>query len=138
MNMQHGANFYEDYLKLSKKQRQYIELKCETDLTDKEIAKIINIHNTNISKWKNKKKFMDGFAAYHSIYLSTKVPKAIKTLMNSLNARSEKVRLEAAQDIMDRTGHRIDLSKKEIELNGSIQFVDDLGSFDNDGKENNI
>lgn len=54
----------------------------------------------------------------------------MKTLMNSLNARSEKVRLEAAQDIMDRTGHRIDLSKKEIELNGSIQFIDDLGSFE--------
>lgn len=123
-NMLNGVNF-EDYLKLTKKQREYIRIKNETDLSDKEIAIEINTPQPSISRWKTNDKFKAGLMAYQAHHLESSVPQALKTMISLLNAKSELVKFQAAKDILDRTGYN-PIEKQEVEHTGSVQFVDDI------------
>ncbi|UXV43437.1 DNA-binding protein [Staphylococcus simulans] len=123
-NMLNGVNF-EDYLKLTKKQREYIRIKNETDLSDKEIAIEINTPQPSISRWKTNDKFKAGLMAYQAHHLESSVPQALQTMISLLNAKSELVKFEAAKDILDRTGYN-PIDKQEVEHTGSVQFVDDI------------
>lgn len=122
--MLNGVNF-EDYLKLTKKQREYIRIKNETDLSDKEIAIEINTPQPSISRWKTNDKFKAGLMAYQAHHLESSVPQALQTMISLLNAKSELVKFQAAKDILDRTGYN-PIEKQEVEHNGSVQFVDDI------------
>ncbi|MDQ7113912.1 DNA-binding protein [Staphylococcus simulans] len=123
-NMLNGVNF-EDYLKLTKKQREYIRIKNETDLSDKEIAIEINTPQPSISRWKTNDKFKAGLMAYQAHHLESSVPQALQTMISLLNAKSELVKFQAAKDILDRTGYN-PIDKQEVEHTGSVQFVDDI------------
>ncbi|AVO02315.1 DNA-binding protein [Staphylococcus simulans] len=123
-NMLNGVNF-EDYLKLTKKQREYIRIKNETDLSDKEIAIEINTPQPSISRWKTNDKFKAGLMAYQAHHLESSVPQALQTMISLLNAKSELVKFQAAKDILDRTGYN-PIEKQEVEHTGSVQFVDDI------------
>ncbi|MGD6772422.1 DNA-binding protein [Staphylococcus simulans] len=123
-NMLNGVNF-EDYLKLTKKQREYIRIKNETDLSDKEIAIEINTPQPSISRWKTNDKFKAGLMAYQAHHLESSVPQALQTMISLLNAKSELVKFQAAKDILDRTGYN-PINKQEVEHTGSVQFVDDI------------
>ncbi|PTJ09092.1 DNA-binding protein [Staphylococcus simulans] len=123
-NMLNGVNF-EDYLKLTKKQREYIRIKNETDLSDKEIAIEINTPQPSISRWKTNGKFKAGLMAYQAHHLESSVPQALQTMISLLNAKSELVKFQAAKDILDRTGYN-PIEKQEVEHTGSVQFVDDI------------
>lgn len=123
-NMLNGVNF-EDYLKLTKKQREYIRIKNETDLSDKEIAVEINTPQPSISRWKTNDKFKAGLMAYQAHHLESSVPQALQTMISLLNAKSELVKFQAAKDILDRTGYN-PIEKQEVEHTGSVQFVDDI------------
>ncbi|MGW7931865.1 phBC6A51 family helix-turn-helix protein [Staphylococcus xylosus] len=112
--MQNNANF-DDFLKLSKNQQKYIEIKNDTGQTDKVIAKKIGIDISTISRWKRKEEYILGQKGYQSYYLSNKVPKALLTMSKLLNAKSELVRFQAAKDILDRTGYNI-VEKQEVEI----------------------
>lgn len=122
--MLNGVNF-ENYLKLTKKQREYIRIKNETDLCDKEIAIEINTPQPSISRWKTNDKFKAGLMAYQAHHLESSVPQALQTMISLLNAKSELVKFQAAKDILDRTGYN-PIEKQEVEHTGSVQFVDDI------------
>ncbi|MCI2898653.1 DNA-binding protein [Staphylococcus hominis] len=112
--MLNDVNF-NDYLRLTKKQREYIRIKSETDLSDKEIAAEINIHQPSISRWKTNDKFRAGLMAYQAHHLESSVPEALKTMVGLLSARSELVRFQAAKDILDRSGYT-PIDKQELEV----------------------
>ena len=123
-NMLNGVKF-DDYLKLSKKQRDYIRIKTDTNEMDKDIAEQINTSNVTISRWKNKADFMRGFKAYQAHHLESAIPKALRTMVSLLDARSELVKFNAAKDILDRTGYN-PVEKQEIEHSGLVSFHDDI------------
>lgn len=122
--MLNNANF-DDFLKLSEKQRKYIEIKNETGQTDKTIAKKIGVDTTTISRWKRKEEYQLGLKGYQAYYLSEKTPQALLTMTRLLNARSELVRFQAAKDILDRSGYN-PVDKQQIETNATVQFNDDI------------
>lgn len=122
--MQNNATFGA-YLDLTKKQQDYIRLKNETDLTEGEIASEIDVNRSTISRWKNNDKFREGFRGYQVEHLSNQVPKALQTMINLLDAKSELVRFQASKDILDRTGYN-PVETQEIETNATVQFNDDI------------
>lgn len=122
--MQNNATFGA-YLDLTKKQQDYIRLKNETNLTEGEIASEIDVNRSTISRWKNNDKFREGFRGYQVEHLSNQVPKALQTMINLLDAKSELVRFQASKDILDRTGYN-PVETQEIETNATVQFNDDI------------
>ena len=122
--MQNNATFGA-YLDLTKKQQDYIRLKNETNLTEGEIASEIDVNRSTISRWKNNDKFREGFRGYQVEHLSNQVPKALQTMINLLDAKSELVRFQASKDILDRAGYN-PVETQEIETNATVQFNDDI------------
>lgn len=123
-NMQNNATFGA-YLELTKKQQEYIRLKNETDLAEGEIAAEIDVNRSTISRWKHNDKFREGFKGYQAEHLSKQVPKALQTMINLLDAKSELVRFQASKDILDRTGYT-PVEKQQIETTAMVHFDDDI------------
>lgn len=120
---------YQEFLKLSKKQQEYIQMKYETGLQDKEISKQISVHVTTISRWKQTAEFMNGLKGYTADQLEKAAPKAMNRMVELLYAKSDLVSFQAAKDILDRTGYT-PIDKKEIELTGGVEFVDSIPKED--------
>lgn len=116
---------FNDFLGLPKKQRDYIEIKANEDLTDSEIAERIGVHRNTIIKWKHKDTFKSGQQGYQLHYLYSNVPKAMKTMVDLLEAKSELVRHYASKDILDRTGYNF-VEKQQVEHIGQVSFIDDI------------
>ncbi|WP_049391162.1 phBC6A51 family helix-turn-helix protein [Staphylococcus epidermidis] len=123
-NMQNNATFGA-YLELTKKQQEYIRLKNETDLAEGEIAAEIDVNRSTISRWKHNDKFREGFKGYQAEHLSKQVPKALQTMINLLDAKSELVRYQASKDILDRTGYT-PVERQQIETTAMVHFDDDI------------
>ena len=123
-NMQNNATFGA-YLELTKKQQEYIRLKNETDLAEGEIAVEIDVNRSTISRWKHNDKFREGFKGYQAEHLSKQVPKALQTMINLLDAKSELVRYQASKDLLDRTGYT-PVERQQIETTATVQFNDDI------------
>ncbi|MEJ7274714.1 DNA-binding protein [Staphylococcus epidermidis] len=123
-NMQNNATFGA-YLELTKKQQEYIRLKNETDLAEGEIAVEIDVNRSTISRWKHNDKFREGFKGYQAEHLSKQVPKALQTMINLLDAKSELVRYQASKDILDRTGYT-PVERQQIETTAMVHFDDDI------------
>lgn len=126
--MQNNAKI-DDYLKLTKKQQDYIRIKHETGGTDISIAKEIDVNNATISRWKQTTEFMDGLKGFTAHHLDSTAPLAMKRMAELLYAKSELVSFQAAKDILDRTGY-VPVDKKEIELTGGVEFVDSIPKED--------
>lgn len=122
--MQNNATFGA-YLELTKKQQEYIRLKNEKDLAEGEIAVEIDVNRSTISRWKHNDKFREGFKGYQAEHLSKQVPKALQTMINLLDAKSELVRYQASKDILDRTGYT-PVERQQIETTATEQFNDDI------------
>ncbi|MEV8118634.1 phBC6A51 family helix-turn-helix protein [Streptomyces xiamenensis] len=122
--MQNNATFGA-YLELTKKQQEYIRLKNETDLAEGEIADEIDVNRSTISRWKHNDKFREGFKGYQAEHLSKQVPKALQTMINLLDAKSELVRYQASKDILDRTGYT-PVERQQIETTATVHFDDDI------------
>lgn len=121
MKMQNGADI-ELFFALSENQREYIQAKLKyPKKTQGELAKLIGIHEVTISKWKKKEAFRKDEIAYNAQFLEKHVPRAVNTLVNLLDAKSEMVRLYASQDILDRTGYTF-IEKEQIEHTGAVEF----------------
>ena len=122
--MQNNATFGA-YLELTKKQQEYIRLKNETDLAEGEIAVEIDVNRSTISRWKHNDKFREGFKGYQAEHLSKQVPKALQTMINLLDAKSELVCYQASKDILDRTGYT-PVERQQIETTAMVHFDDDI------------
>ncbi|MCO4429687.1 DNA-binding protein [Staphylococcus aureus] len=123
-NMQNNATFGA-YLELTKKQQAYIQIKTDTGAKDMDIAEQIDVNRATISRWKANDKFREGFKGYQAEHLQKQVPKALQTMINLLDAKSELVRFQASKDILDRTGYNL-VDKQEITMQSAVTFNDDI------------
>lgn len=127
--MQNKADF-EEYLTLPKKQQEYIKIKAETGKKDKDIAKEISTNATTLTRWKKRADFQAGMRGFQANYLEKAVPKAMSTMIDLLDARSELVKFQASKDIMDRTGYYVvekteqEITQRNIDIN--------IGEYDDD------
>lgn len=103
---------------LKKKQISCIDMLLDANMTQKEIAQTLGVAEQTICRWKRDEEF----AAEYNIRLKKKIQltaaKAFKTETDLLlHSESDKVRLGAAKDILDRAGFK---PKDEISLTQSV------------------
>lgn len=98
-------------------------------LTQRQIAKEIDVSEETISRWKKKDEFKDEFNKQmrDSINLSSAL--AYKTIEKLMGAKSEMVRFYAAKDILDRAGFVHE--KKKDDGNQTNDVADALRSLAN-------
>ena len=110
-NSQKGA-FYE----LDKPQQKAVILLFEDTLSDEEIAKKVNRTRRTLAKWKNDYKFKLAQEQYKSLVVKKDFEsKALRELVNLLNAKSEMVRLQTAITILKMSGMISDNSTPELD-----------------------
>ena len=106
-----------------------IVLMVRTSLTQREIAKELDVTEETISRWKKRKDFEDLKTAEEKKFLEDLSSKSIRTMEELLTAKSELVRFNAAKDILDRTGHK-PVEVSEMSVTDVPTFIDDIGSED--------
>lgn len=89
---------------ITKKQQKAIELMFEGNLSQKQISEIVKVHETTLSRWKHEDSFIEATKEYTKKVISQSTSKAMSTMVNLLNAKSELVRFNAAKDLLDRAG----------------------------------
>lgn len=113
---------------INNKQKRAVELLFEGNMTQKEIAAELNVSQQTMIKWKKQDKFKAAMEEYERERLKGLAPLAIKTMKSLLTAKSEFVRFQAANDILDRTGHK---PTDKQDINVSLpQFVEDVPDDD--------
>lgn len=113
---------------MSNKMNKVIRLMISTNLTQKEIAKEIDIREETISRWKKEDRFIEQLNKEEARCLKELTAPALRTLKSLLNAESESVRLQAAKDVLDRTGYKPP-DKMEIGKQESVIIIDDIGDL---------
>lgn len=124
---------------LSGKQQKAVAMLFEGNLKQNEIAKILKVADSTVTKWKRNKRFKEAQDEYNHHMLREYASDAVKTLRSLLKAKSEMVRFNAAKDILDRTGiitetelqqAQIDKLKAETEeLKGSNKGNEDANNW---------
>lgn len=110
-NSQKGA-FYE----LDKPQQKAVILLFEDTLSDEEIAKKVNRTRRTLAKWKNDDEFKAAQEQYKRLVVKKDFEsKALRELVNLLNAKSEMVRLQTAITILKMSGMISDNSTPELD-----------------------
>jgi len=118
---------------ITKKQQKAIELMFEGNLSQKQISEIVKVHETTLSRWKHEDSFIEATKEYTKKVISQSTSKAMSTMVNLLNAKSELVRFNAAKDLLDRAGFA---PTDNVNVNANInpvQIVDDIPEDDSDG-----
>ena len=110
------------------RQMKAIALMVEGNLNQKEIAKELKVSVQSIIAWKKKPEFQEELLNAERSLLKGLTGKAIRTMEDLLNAKSELVRYNAASDILDRTGHK-PTDKVEAEVT-TPTFVNDVPADD--------
>ena len=103
-----------------------IELMIQTNLSQREIAKKLDVREETVSRWKKRNDFKEKKKEEQKIYLSELSGPAMRTMKELLDSRSDNVRFQAAQDILDRTGYKPS-DKLELDSDLKIVFEDDYG-----------
>ena len=102
---------------LTPEQVECLELMVNTKLTQKAIAKKIQMSEQTICNWKKDPEFIAEHNKLLRATLRSVATKAARTLVDLLEAESEQVRLNAAKDILDRAGLK---PEEKIEVNGNV------------------
>jgi len=105
---------------LTAKQHKCIELLAEGELTQKEIAKQVQVSEQTICSWKKNKEFIAEYDGLMRVYIQSFAAKAFQTQRSLLNAKSEMVRYMTAKDILDRAGYK---PTDKMELNADISPI---------------
>lgn len=105
---------------LNKKQKMCLELMAAGTLSQREVAKRIDVAEETISRWKKDKEFMAELDGLIRISIQSLAAKAFNTQINLLNAKSEMVRYMTAKDILDRAGFK---PTDKVEVGGAIPIV---------------
>ena len=88
----------------------------EGNLNDEEIAKSVNRSRQTLNKWKNDYKFKLAQEQYKGLVVKKDFEsKALRELVNLLNAKSEMVRLQTAITILKMSGMISDNSTPELD-----------------------
>lgn len=91
---------------LSPKQVECLRLMfSDRKMTNKSISERLGVTQDTISRWKRSKAFKAAFDNLINQQLQDIAPRALDTLVSLLEAESEKIRLDAAQALLDRAGY---------------------------------
>ena len=102
--------------KLDKKRKKAVMMQFEGAYTDEEIAQNVGRKRPTITLWKKEKWFKDAFNAYANKLIESKYrSRAMNTVFDLLNAKSEMVRLQAASTIFKLSGMLSDNSTPELD-----------------------
>lgn len=91
---------------LNAKKKKCIILMVANDMTQKQIAAEIGVSEATICNWKKDIEFMTEYNEVMKESMLMVAAKAFNTMNRLLSARSEKVRLLAAKDLLDRAGFK--------------------------------
>ncbi len=109
---------------MATKREQVISLLVSTNMSQQEIAREVGVHGTTISKWKKDPDFQAMLEEAQWQFLGDLARPAIRVLRESLQAKNEQIRFQAAKDILDRTGYK-PIDKQEITGNLDISEAAD-------------
>ena len=88
----------------------------EDNLSDEEIAKSVNRSRQTLNKWKNDSKFKAAQEQYKKLVVKKDFEsKALRELVDLLDAKSEMVRLQTAITILKMSGMMSDNSTPELD-----------------------
>ena len=108
-----------NFLKLPDKQRKAVILLFSNKMTQAKIADEVNVSATTLSTWKTHEDFRLGQDEYTRFMLHDLSSKAVLTMKELLNARSEMVRYNAASYIIEKalsSGDEARKSKAEADI----------------------
>ena len=112
----HKNSQYEAFYMLDKPRQEAIMLLFEDKLTDEQIAKKVNRTRRTLAKWKNDSRFKAAQEQYkHLVVKKDFESKALRELVNLLDANSEMVRLQTAITILKMSGMMSDNSTPELD-----------------------
>ncbi|WP_105300923.1 phBC6A51 family helix-turn-helix protein [Anaerococcus marasmi] len=133
---------------MASKQDKAINLMVFTNLSQREIAKKLDVREETVSRWKKQEDFQNKKEELQREFLKELVAPAMRGLKDLIDADSEFVKLEAIKTILDRAGYdsvdneskrlekekqetQIQKTKTEIEImKGISEEVEDLDDID--------
>lgn len=114
--------------------KKAVKLLVERGLTQRAVAKELDIDETTISKWNDKEEYTKYKDSEERKFLRRLVPKALNTMVQLLEAKSESVRFEVAKDILDRCGfkptNKMEISGLESEKSKLDSLLEQMGGGD--------
>ena len=104
------------FFELDKRRQKAVAMLFEDNLSDEEIAKSVNRSRQTLNKWKNDSKFKAAQEQYKSLVVKRDFEsKALRELVDLLDAKSEMVRLQTAITILKMSGMMSDNSTPELD-----------------------
>lgn len=104
------------FYQLDKRRRKAVRLLFEDELTDEQIAKAVQRRRSTLDNWKNDELFKAAQQQYNHLVVKKEFEsKALKKLLNLLDAKSEMVQLQAANSILKLSGMLSDNSTPELD-----------------------
>lgn len=111
---------------MTSKMKKCVFLMVHTNMKQGEIAKEIAVNESTISRWKQREDFKTFKGQEERAYLNELTSPALRSLKRLLNAESEQVQLNAARDVLDRTGYKpseiADLIGAGLNLNIKVDY----------------
>lgn len=105
--------------------KKVAKLMVTTSLSQREIAEELDINECTISRYKNTDEFKKIIKEVEQEFLNSLSAKALRTMDNLLNARSEFVKFSASKDILDRTGYK-PTDKLDVQAEIQTMVVDNV------------
>ena len=117
MSKKQDGAINDPFSSLTKAQQTLVRLDFEGGHSNKEIAPKIGLKNeTTVSHWRKRSWYEPAFNAYASKAIKGKYKSlALRTLIELLNAKSEMVKLQAANSILKLSGMLSDNSTPELD-----------------------
>lgn len=104
------------FYQLDKRKRKAVRLLFEDELTDEEIAKAVQRRRSTLDNWKHDELFKAAQQQYnHLVVKRSFESKALKKLVDLLDAKSEMVQLQSANSILKLSGMLSDNSTPELD-----------------------
>lgn len=117
MSSVHKSSDLRAFSKLTKKRQKTVIMLFENDKTIEEIAKMLNITDRAIYKWKNDPLFKQAQQEYAISVLDTALPDSVRELMKLINGKKvpAMVKLQAIQTVFKRAGLFSDNGTPELD-----------------------
>ena len=116
MNSVHKSSDLRAFSKLTKKRQKAVMMLFENDKTIEEIAKILNITDRAVYKWKRNPDFIQAQQEYAIFVLNTALPDSIRELIKLIrNSKSDMVKLQAIQTVLKHANLLSDNSTPELD-----------------------
>lgn len=117
---------------MASKQDKAINLMVFTNLSQREIAKKLDVREETVSRWKKQESFQSKKEELQREFLKELVAPAMRGLKDLIDADSEFVKLEAIKTILDRAGYdsvdnelkSLEIKKQEIQIEKTKTEID--------------